>query len=432
MWNVNSCNKKFIIFAIITAILVSLLLFHNNIYHDRDSVSHNFMASMSLLLVNNEIDNNANDEKIEGELNENINNILNDIDSGELDDFIENDFNLEFFNFYSFIDLVKNILSNNYFSEYKSLLAGILVFIRDNFKSLFIVFFSIFVVIILNEMFGSFCIDKHNDIKKIVNLVFSLILAVMILVLIKGLMNEIIEVTNKIFNFSKILFPILLSLVLLSGSNGTYTVYTTLSTFLIETGTYIFTYLLFPIVSSIVILTVLNNILSEKRFSKLISFLKSIFKYIIIAFFSIFGLFSVVNIASSGITDGVNYKLTKFAIKTYIPVLGGYISDGFDFVHSCSVLVKNSFGICGILVLFFIILKPLLICFVYILMFKLLSLTISFIGKDKFASYFDSISNGITYFIAIIAGSFMCIFIFIYLLIISVSVIWWYINLLFL
>lgn len=370
-------------------------------------------------------------EKFEEEINQNINEILDDIDSDELNDFITNDFDFEFFSSFSFIKIVKLILSNSYFTEYKTLFGGIVDFFKQNFKSLFKFFFSLFVFVILSEVFTLFCIDKYKEIKNLVNIILTLIMAVMILFSVKEISSVVFETTSKIFDFSKKLLPILLSLILISGSNGTYTIYQTLSTFLLETGMYVFLYVLLPIVSSIVILTILNIAIKEDRFSKLISLLKTTFKYIIIGFFTVFGLFSTINIVSSGISDGVNYRLTKFAIKSYIPVLGGYISDGFDFVHTCSVLVKNSFGISGILVLFFLILKPILLCLVYLFMFKILAVATSLISKNKFANYFDSISESLKYFMAILAGAGICMFVFIYLLIMSVSVIWWFISLCF-
>ena len=126
---------------------------------------------------------------------------------------------------------------------------------------------------------------------------------------------------------------------------------------------------------------------------------------------------------SSGISDGVNYKLTKFALKSYIPIIGGYVSDGFDFVHTCAVLVKNSFGICGVFVLLFTVLKPFVICVVYILMFKILSVMVSFLGKEKYANYFETISSSFSYYLSVLIGVFLCLFVFIFLLILSVSVV---------
>ena len=126
---------------------------------------------------------------------------------------------------------------------------------------------------------------------------------------------------------------------------------------------------------------------------------------------------------TSGVKDGVSLRLTKYAIKNYVPILGGYISDGFNFVHSCSILVKNAFGVAGILILFIIVLKPLINYFVYLMFFKILSLLTLFVGNTEYSDMFNNISKCMSYFITVLVGIFMIFFIFIYLLIFSVSVV---------
>ena len=406
MWNGNTRNKKFTFFVIFIFVIAI------------------FLGGLSLKKdITFAVNSTENNSKAEQEFEDKIDEIMGDIDSGELDDYIQNDFNLNFFESYSVVEIVKSILSGKYFEEYDSLFSGVISYIKSNLKSIFTFVFTIFSIIVAFELFNSFCVDKYSDIKNIVKIIFTIIIAIMIISVTKQISEIIFETVNKVFNFSKILFPILLSLILTSGANGTYSIYTTLSTFLLQTGSYIFIYVLLPIVLSITLLSIVSCVFSKNRFDKLISFLKSIFKYIIIAFFAIFGIFSTINIVTSGISDGVNYKLTKFAIKNYIPVLGGYLSDGFDFLHSCSIMIKNSFGICGILIILLIVLKPILYCFIYSFMLKILSVLVSFIGNNLFADYFERVSVSISYYISILAGVFLCLFVFIYLLIMSVSVV---------
>ena len=209
----------------------------------------------------------------------------------------------------------------------------------------------------------------------------------------------------------------------MSGAGGTHSVYNSLSLFLINTGSYLFVYLLIPMAVSILMLSLFGSVFGAKRFSKVIDILKSIFKWIVGLFFGTFGIFSMVNLISSGVKDGVSLKLTKFAIKNYVPIVGGYISDGFDFIHTCSVLVKNAFGVCGIIVLLFIVLKPLLLYFVYLMLFKILSAVVALVGADDYADLFDNVSKSISYFVTVLILVFLVLFVFIYLLIISVSVV---------
>ena len=401
MWNVDSYYKKFAC-IVVFIFIIGIFTYSNNI--------------AVVTYAESEVET-------EQELSDKIDEILGEIDADELNKFIENDFNFEFFNNSDFVDLVKKILAGTFFDSYDSLTDGIISILKENLKSLMLFIFTIFAIIVIFEMFNNFCTNKYVDLKNIVKIIFSIIIALILLNYSKNIFELVVETINKIFNLSKILFPILLGLILMSGATGTHSVYNALSIFILNTGSYIFIYILIPIVLAIIVLLVLNPIFSKNKFSKFISILKSIFKYIIIIFLAIFGIFSSINAVSSGIFDGVNYKITKFAIKSYIPVLGGYLSDGFDFLHTCSVLIKNSFGICGILIIFFIALMPVLRCIVYAFSLKIISVLVSFIGNNSYADYFEKVSSAISYLITIIVGVFMCLFIYIYLLILSVSVI---------
>lgn len=363
------------------------------------------------------------DSVTEEELDGHIKDILGNIDSDELDDYLENNFSLDFFSVGSFKSLVSHILNGTYFDEYGSLWNGVVEFIKSNIRSVFTIFMCLLCLVILFELFNNFCIDKYKDMKKTVKVIFSLVIILIVLYLFKDVSSIIYEVMEKIFSFAKVLFPILLNLILLSGASGTYSVYSSLSVFLLGTGAYLFIYVLFPLSVSIMLLGVFGSAFSSARFSKLTDLLKTIFKYVIGIFFGIFGLFSAVNLVSSSVRDGVSMRLTKYAIKNYIPLLGGYISDGFNFVHTCSVLVKNAFGVGGILVLFLIVLRPILIYFVQMILFKVLAIVVSFVGNNHFSDMFNNVSKGMSHFIAILVGLFFILFVFIYLLIVSVAVI---------
>jgi fumarate reductase subunit D len=106
---------------------------------------------------------------------------------------------------------------------------------------------------------------------------------------------------------------------------------------LLNTGVYVFKFVLLPIAISILMLSLFNILIEDKKFEKLINLLKYVFKMLLTIMFTVFGLFSTINIISSGMKDGLSLKITKYAIKNYVPILGGYISEGFDFVKSCSI-----------------------------------------------------------------------------------------------
>ena len=418
MWNDSSNHKKFA-FNFIIFLILSFLFFNLS-----------FNTNLTVF-AETESQTESDTAELEEQLFDEANNILDDIDTNELDDYLINDFNFEFFDVSSFKDIIVKILNGTYFNEYDSLLSGVGDLLKDGMSSLLSLLVTILSVVVLLELFKNISSEKYDDFKKAVSIVFSLVIILILVVVLQNAAELISSSISEIFAFSQILFPILLNLILLSGATSSFSVYSSLSVFLLNTGSYLFTYLLMPLAISIMMLTVFGSAFASKRCSRVVDIFKSIFKYAIIIFFAIFGLFSTVNMVSSGVKDGVSLKLTKFAIKNYIPVLGGYISDGFNFVHSCSVLVKNAFGVAGILILFFMILKPLVSYFIYLLFFKILSLLVLFVGNTNYSDMFNNVSKCMSYFITVLVGVFMVFFVFVYLLIFSVSVVWWYINLLF-
>ncbi len=360
---------------------------------------------------------------IENEYNTIIDKTLNDIDSSGLDDYLNNEITSNLFDVFSFKDIVNLILTGELFLNYNSLADVIIENIRSYFLSSLKLIIILLVIVILFKLFETFCADKYLDIKRIIRIIFTLIIVYVLAVLLKGLAEDVKVSIEKAFEFCKLLFPILLSLVLSSGASVSYTSYGALSIIILETFSYIFVYILIPLSISIMVFSLASFMSSKDTMSKIVDLLKNIFKYIVIAIIAIFGLFSSVSAIGSGMKDGISLKITKYAIKNYVPVLGGYISDGFDFIKSSSVIIKNAFGLGGIIILFFNILSPIITYICYVLVFKFLSIIVSFFDEEKFSKIFNNVSKSISYFLTLLAGLFLILLVFIYMIIISVSVV---------
>ena len=405
MWNDASNYKKVTFIVFVSAVII--LIF-------------NFYPKINFYCYAESVDKNS---ELEQEFNSNVNDILNDIDSSDLDDYIDNDINLNFLNTSSFKELIIKVLNGTYFDEYDSLFQGVVDIFKTDIKSLMKIFLIFLSLVLFYETFKNFCVDKYSDFKNVIRFIFSTVIILLIFQIFQDISSSITDLINKIFSFSKILFPILLNLILISGAKASHTVYSSLSLFLLNSGSYLFTYFLLPISISIFVLTLFGSISSSNKFEKVIDIFKLIFKYSVIIFFALFGLFSSVNLITSGASDGVSLRLTKYAIKNYIPIVGGYVSQGFDFIHSCSVVIKNSFGLCGLIILIFIVLKPLILYFAYLFLFKILSAVVSLVSSSHFSNMFNNMAKTMSYFISIIVSLFFIMFVFIYLIIVSVSVV---------
>ena len=111
---------------------------------------------------------------------------------------------------------------------------------------------------------------------------------------------------------------------------------------------------------------------------------------------------------SQGITgavaDNISVKSAKFAISSYVPILGGYLSDGFDLVLASVVLVKNSIGMCSVLIMISIVLAPVINIAIFLLGLRLISGIIEPIGDKRMSEILYAISENLTLLIAAILG----------------------------
>ena len=402
MHHVFTNIKRVACFAIITAFIVLL----NCSFNDCKNIAY----------AQTETD-------IESEYNKAIEDSLDNIDSSELDVYLNDDLFNNCFDVITFKDFVVLILNGELFSDYNSIVSVIVNSFKKYISSSLKIIIILLSIILLYKLFESFCADKYVDIKKVVRMVFTLIIVLILVSLLKDLSVEVRDVVLNIFKFCEILFPILLSLVLVSGASVSYASYTSLSVLVLETCSYVFTYLLIPLALLIMVFSLASFVFSKDTLSNIVDLLKTIFKYLVIIMVGVFGLFSSVSVISSGMKDGMSLKLTKYAIKNYVPVLGGYISDGFDIVKSSSVIIKNAFGLCGILILFFNILSPLIMYVCLIVVFKLLSIIVSFLDENSFVNIFSGVSKSVSYFVTVLCGLFLILLVFLYMIIISVSVI---------
>ena len=75
--------------------------------------------------------------------------------------------------------------------------------------------------------------------------------------------------------------------------------------------------------------------------------------------------------------------------------MGGYLSDGMDLILSSTILIKNSIGLVGVLMIISAILSPLLEIVIFSLVMKLISAVLQPMGNTKISNFLSSTSKSI-------------------------------------
>ena len=227
-----------------------------------------------------------------------------------------------------------------------------------------------------------------------------------IVVAVLSAVLQLVKLTSTTLDMLKkqmeICFPILLTLMASLGAGSSVAIYQPLIAILCGAIMQLFTSVLLPIFSLCIIFGVIGNLTSSVKLTKFTKFLESSFKYIIGFAFTIFSGFIAISGIVAGSYDGISIRATKFAVKSYIPIVGGYLSDGFSIIMASSVLIKNAIGYSGLIIMFLTIISPVLKIILFKLGLSLVAGIIESVADDRVTNFISNTAKSLSMLTSII------------------------------
>ncbi len=335
-------------------------------------------------------------------INSSISNILDNLDLSALDGIIakidsENIFGM------TVKEKINLILSGEYFTDYSSIFSVVFSILFVNIKSFLPLVFTILAIGLLSTMVA----NLRNEVNETNNIVYFLCFSLVVLVSIvafRDVLSETKRVISSISSQMQILFPILISLLVSIGSLSSVSIYNPLVAVLTTVIDLVFDKLLYPIFILILLFTILGNLTDTIKLGKLTNFFSSSFKWIVGIVFTLFSGFLSIQGITAGKFDSVSIKATKFAVKSYIPIIGSYVSEGMDYIVLGSVLLKNSIGLIAVFILFLTIISPIIKLIVFKLFLQLTSGILEMSGSDKISNFVSQLSKILVLPIVLILG----------------------------
>ena len=352
----------------------------------------------------------AADESLEDQIEDSVEDQLGDLDLGQLEDILNNSQNADdLFGGQSFIEKLASIINGDFAEDSTSVWEAILNLIFVNLLSFLPIIATVIAVAILGGMIQNL---KPNLNGKSIGSVIHFVTYGVVVILIFTIVMKMITITTDTIGSIKAqmdaIFPILLTMLTAVGGTVSVSVYQPAMALLASVIINIFTVFLMPLFLISTVLSLVSNLSNNVKLDKFIGFLNSMFKWVIGLVFTVFIGFASIQGITAGSIDGLSIKTAKFAIKSYIPIVGSYISDGFYIVLASSSLIKNAVGACGLLLLAGTILAPIIQLIVFMLALKLMAGIIEPLGDGKIASFVNTLSKNMTMLISmIVAVSFM-------------------------
>ena len=349
-------------------------------------------------------------------LNENIENQLEKIDFSELSNFFEENGQDDF------VANLEKLLKGNYDFSFNNIKESIKNLILNDFRSLLPNFFITLSIVLICEIFN---IMKGNSLSKqttqIVNSVcFISVFSLVIIEIIKVFQNTI-NIIENIAKLNEIMSPIILTLMIASGGSVSANIYKPTVAFLSSGITSIFLNILVPIVGVMFVFNILSGISTSIKLDKFMDTLAGVFKWIMGISITVFTVFLSIQGLSSASFDGISLKAAKYAISNSIPIVGGFIRDGFDLVIAGSLIIKNAVGLSSLFCLFYIVISPLLFIFTLSTMLKFFAGIIELFSSVTISSVLIKCSKTLSYLTAIILVVSLIFFVTVLLMIVSAN-----------
>lgn len=346
-------------------------------------------------------------EQVEEDMSDAVNSLLDDIDFSALTKLVEliNQNGGEVLSFEDVLSEIKSVLngeSDDFFVRIFDILAKS---VGRYFLGVLPSMITIILLCILKNMLGSLTGDFLNhSTTEIVHIVCYLAI---VIVLSTGVMNVAKEVSgtiNLLYTLLEALFPILLGLLSTLGATTIVGGYTSLTAVLGSVILKMITSVILPIFVASIVFSVVGGVSKSVKLDKLIKLLRSASTWLIGIVFGLFASFLTLQGVSGGVTDKFGFGVAKFAISSYVPILGGYLSDGLDILTASVVLVKNAVGYTGAIILCAIVLFPIVKVVVFSLGLRICASIAEPVGDDRVAMLMTDVAKNVNLLVTALAG----------------------------
>jgi stage III sporulation protein AE len=210
---------------------------------------------------------------------------------------------------------------------------------------------------------------ENNQVSKVAYAVVFMVLIVMAVQSFKVAVHAAEGAISGMIHFMFALMPLMLTLLATMGNIGSVTLFHPLIVFMIHViGTFIYT-IIFPLLFFATILSIVSSLSDQYKLNQLAGLLRKGSVTLLGGLLTIFlGVISVQG-ATASVADGITIRTAKYITGNFVPVIGRTISEATDTVVGASLLVKNTVGLAGVIILLLVCafpaLKILSLAFIY-------------------------------------------------------------------
>jgi len=308
------------------------------------------------------------------------------------------------FEHYNLEKMMQDVIKGNIRFSMKDLIKRCFIFFTQeiylNMNILIKLIILVILCALLNNLQTSFLKESVGE------LAFFICYMVVVSLLVIGF-KEISElgvgVIEKMVGFMYATVPIMITLLISGGNVASGGIFQPILIMAVEVSATVVKNVFIPLTFLSTILSIVNNISNKVHLSKLAELIKKISTVLLGIMLTIFIGIVTVQGSVGAVADGIASKTIKFAISTFIPVVGGYLSEAADTVIGCSLLIKNAAGAIIMVGIIAVCLIRIMKIAAVVLLYKVTCALVEPISEKRITDCINDIANSMILIIGSVA-----------------------------
>ena len=351
-------------------------------------------AAMSEIMLSDAL--NAKEDENDGNVTESVDDLLGKLNLSGIQgliDILSSD-QIAVFGFDDIVKRVRAVANGEYGTDFGSIISYVFaLFGADVFEFLPMLIGCIAIVLaynLVNSVKGKFASDA---IERVVYFATGTLAVSLVVGYFSSALVHAVKFVASVKTQINAVSPVLITLMTAAGASSSAGVYTPTVAVLGGGMTSVITYLAFPALLMALVFDIVGSVSTGIKLGKTAEFFRSACKWFLgTAFFLFIAVIGVSGITAS-VRDGISVRAARFAVSKYVPVIGGYLSQGFDFVMAGNVLIKNALGSSAVVLIILCAAPVISKLAVFTLTLKLTAAISEPLGGDRFGGVLTSVAK---------------------------------------
>ncbi len=216
-----------------------------------------------------------------------------------------------------------------------------------------------------------------------------------------GILTEVIQSSKESLSAMKeqmqLVYPLMLTMMAASGGGVSAAVCRPAVAFFSTSIVSVIEGVVLPLTVAIILFSMTGKLTGQLKIEKFTAFFKSINKWIIGICVSVFGIFFTLQGITAATYDGVVRRAAKYAVSNGVPIVGGFLSGGFDLAVAGGILIKNSLGSMSIFLMLYVLFEPLTLLISVNVLLRLCAAITQPFGDSRISNFLGETAENLHY-----------------------------------